>query len=233
MSLHNTMAILTKQLKETFKNKSVLIQIVMFPVIAIILSNSVTDTMVPPEYFVILFATMYVGMTPIIILSSIISEEKETGSLRMLIMSNVKPIEYILGISFYVVICCLGGLIVMGLTGGYQAMQLVYFVAICTLGMLVSILIGSVIGIYAKNQMAANSLAVPAMLICAFVPMLSMFNEGVKKFSSFIFTQQINELLTKLPLSKFPTQAILIILANFLVFFIIYICLFKKRRLLL
>lgn len=232
MSLRNSMAILTKQLKETFKNKSVLIQIVMFPIMAIILSNSVSDNTIPPEYFVILFATMYVGMTPILILSSIMSEEKETGSLRMLIMSNVKPMEYILGISFYVILCCLIGLLVMGITGGYQGMQLVYFVVICAFGMLVSVLIGSVVGIIAKNQMMANSLAVPAMLICAFVPMLSMFNENIKVYGRFIFTQQINEVLTMLPVSSFPTQAVLIIFINFIVFLIVYIYLFKNRNLL-
>ncbi|WP_028043546.1 ABC transporter permease [Candidatus Stoquefichus massiliensis] len=232
MSFRIIKAIFIKQLKETFKNKEVLIQIVMFPIIAIVLTNSVSDNMVPPEYFVILFASMYVGMTPIIILSSIISGEKETGSLRMLIMSNVKPIEYILGISIYVMICTVIGLIIMGITGGYLGIQLLYFVGICTLGMLVSIFIGSIIGIVSKNQMAANSLAVPAMMICAFVPMLSMFNESIKKFGSFLFTQQINNVLTKLPLNEFPTQAILIILANLFVFLIIYIRLFRKRNLL-
>lgn len=232
MSFHIIKAIFIKQLKETFKNKEVLIQLVMFPTIAIILTSSVNDNTIPSEYFVILFASMYVGMTPILILSSIISSEKENGSLRMLIMSNVKPIEYILGISIYVMICTVIGLTIMGMTGGYLGIQLVYFVSICSLGMLVSILIGSIVGMIAKSQMAANSLAVPAMMICAFVPMLSMFNESIKKFGSFIFTQQINELLTKLPLTKFPVQPILIIVANLVVFLIIYIRMFHKRNLL-
>lgn len=232
MNFYIIKAIFIKQLKETFKNKAVLIQIVMFPIIAFILTNSVGEEMIPTDYFVILFASMYVGMTPIIILSSIISEEKETGSLRMLIMSNVKPIEYILGISFYVMICCVIGLISMGITGGYTGIQLVYFIVICSLGMLISMLIGSIIGMVSKNQMAANSLAIPVMLVCAFVPMLSMFNQNIKKFGCFIFTQQINELLTKIPLNAFPTQSILIILVNFIVFLIIYIRLFHKRSLL-
>lgn len=232
MSLHIIKAIFIKQLKETFKNKEVLIQLVMFPAIAIILTCSVNDNTIPSEYFVILFASMYVGMTPILILSSIMSSEKESGSLRMLIMSNVKPIEYILGISIYVMICTVIGLTIMGMTGGYLGIQLVYFVSICALGMLVSILIGSIIGMLAKSQMAANSLAVPAMMICAFVPMLSMFNESIKKFGGFIFTQQINELLTKLPLTEFPVQPILIIVANLVVFLIIYIRIFHKRNLL-
>jgi ABC-2 type transport system permease protein len=230
MSLHIIAAILVKQLKETFKNKSVLIQFVMFPVIAVVLTSSVNNNMVPAEYFVILFASMYVGMTPIIVLSSIMSEEKETGSLSMLIMSNVKPIEYILGISIYVIVCCIIGLLIMGFVGGYQGMQLIYFVAICSLGMVVSIFIGSVIGMISKNQMAASSLSVPAMLICSFVPMLSMFNESIKKWCGFLYTQQINELLTQLPLTNFPFQAILIILVNLFVLLVIYIYLFQKRK---
>lgn len=232
MKLYVMKAIFMKQFKETFKNKEVLIQIVMFPIISIILTSSVNIEMIPSEYFVNMFACMYVGMTPIIILSSIMSGEKENGSLRMLIMSNVKPIEYILGISFYVMICCVMGLFVMGMSGGYQGVQLLYFVSICSLGMLISILIGSIIGMISKNQMSANSLAVPAMLVASFVPMLSMFNENIKKFGSFLFTQQINNVLIEFPLSTFPTHALFIIFTNLFVFLIVYIRLFQKRSLL-
>lgn len=232
MRFHIIKAVFIKQWKETLKNKEVLIQIVMFPTIALILTNSVNVDTIPSEYFVILFASMYVGMTPIIILSSIISGEKESGSLRMLIMSNVKPLEYILGISCYVIICCMLGLTIMGITGGFYGSQLLSFVGICTSGILISILIGSIIGMVSRNQMSASSLSVPAMLVCSFVPMLSMFNESIKKIGGFLFTQRINELLSALPLKEVPVEALLIILANFLLFLFLYIRIFQKRNLL-
>lgn len=232
MSFHITKAIFMKQLKDTIKNKSILIQLVMFPIISMILSFSVSVSEIPSHYFVILFATMYVGMAPIIIISNIMGEEKEKGSLKMLMMSNVKPIEYILGISLFVMVGCILGLIVMGVVGGYRGIELFYFIGIGCLGMITSILLGSVIGILSKNQMAANSLSVPAMLICAFIPMLSMFNQYIRDYGQFIYTQQINELLTQLPtMTIFPAKSLLIILANILVLLVIYIRVFQKRKL--
>lgn len=232
MNLQVTRAIFIKQCKDTIKNKSILIQFVMFPVISMILSMSVSVEEIPSEYFVILFATMYVGMAPIIVISNIIGEEKENGSLRMLLMSNVKPVEYLLGISSFVMIICVIGLLVMGITGGYQGMTLLLFVGICSIGMLISILFGSIIGLNAKNQISANSLSVPAMLICSFIPMLSMFNETIKNLGQIIYTQQINELLTGLPLTAFPVKAAVIMMVNFIILFIIYIKMFGKRKLL-
>lgn len=225
-------AIIIKQFKDILKNKSIIVQFVMFPVMSIVLTSSVSVSDIPGQYFVILFASMYVGMAPIIVLSNIIGEEKENGSLRMLLMSNVKPLEYILGISFSVMIICILGLFVMAIAGGYLGFELVNFVIIGSIGMIISILLGSIIGLVSKNQMMANSLSVPAMLICSFVPMLSMFNQHIKDFGQFLYTQQINQLFTMIPINEFPIKAMLIIMGNLIVLLIIYIRIFSKRKIL-
>lgn len=225
-------AIIIKQFKDILKNKSIIVQFVMFPVMSIILTTSVSVSDIPGQYFVILFASMYVGMAPIIVLSNIIGEEKENGSLRMLLMSNVKPLEYVLGISFSVMIICILGLFVMAIAGGYLGFELVNFVIVGSIGMIISVLLGSVIGLVSKNQMMANSLSVPAMLICSFVPMLSMFNQHIKDFGQFLYTQQINQLFSMIPINEFPIKAMVIIFGNLIVLLIIYIRIFSKRKLL-
>ena len=230
MSYHIIKAIVIKQIKDTFKNYTIFIQFVMFPIISIVMSLSVEIAEIPSQYFVVLFATMYVGMAPIVIISNIIAEEKEKGTLKMLMMSNVKPLEYILGVSFFVVIGCTLGLIVMGVTGGYQGYDLLSFVAICFLAMIASVILGGIIGVISKDQSSANSLAVPAMLICSFIPMLSMFNEHIKRFGGFIYTQQINEMLNRIPLSTFPTEHLAIIFINIFVFIVIYFKVFLSKR---
>lgn len=225
-------AIIIKQFKDILKNKSIIVQFVMFPVMSIILTTSVSVSDIPGQYFVILFASMYVGMAPIIVLSNIIGEEKENGSLRMLLMSNVKPLEYVLGISFSVMIICILGLFVMAIAGGYLGFELMNFVIVGSIGMIISVLLGSVIGLVSKNQMMANSLSVPAMLICSFVPMLSMFNQHIKDFGQFLYTQQINQLFSMIPINEFPIKAMVIIFGNLIVLLIIYIRIFSKRKLL-
>lgn len=89
MSWNKIYAIFNKQLKDTLKNRSVLIQFLMFPIMAIIMQNSVKMQGMPENYFVTLFASMYIAMAPITSMAAIISEEKEKNTLRVLLMSNV------------------------------------------------------------------------------------------------------------------------------------------------
>lgn len=75
--------ILQKQWKDTWKNKAVLIQFVMFPVLVVIMTKLVKIDGMPKNFFVNLFASMYVGMAPLTSLSAVIAEEKEKNTLRV------------------------------------------------------------------------------------------------------------------------------------------------------
>ena len=68
-------AILKKQLKDTLKNKVVLIQFVLFPALTWIMNSAVIMEDMPENFFVTLFATMYIGMAPLTSLAAIIAEE--------------------------------------------------------------------------------------------------------------------------------------------------------------
>ena len=104
MKIRRIMAVLKKQIHDTLKNKTVLIQFIMFPVMALVMTNTISSSGISATYFVTLFATMYVGMAPMTSIASIISEEKEHNTLRVLLMSNVKPTEYLLGVGIYLYI---------------------------------------------------------------------------------------------------------------------------------
>ncbi len=73
--------ILQKQWKDTWENKAVLIQFVMFPVLVVIMTKLVKIDGMPKNFFVNLFASMYVGMAPLTSLSAVIAEEKEKNTL--------------------------------------------------------------------------------------------------------------------------------------------------------
>ena len=95
-------AILWKQMKDTLKNKTILIQFLMFPIMTIIMENAIEIENMPEHFFAVLFAVMFIGMAPLTSMSAIISEEKEKNTLRVLLMSNVKPMEYLFGVGVYV-----------------------------------------------------------------------------------------------------------------------------------
>ena len=118
--MKNIAVIFKKQIRDTLKNKMVLIQFLMFPVLVVIFENVVKIEDMPEHFFVKLFAVMFVGMAPLTCMSAIIAEEKEKNTLRVLLMSNVKPAEYLVGVGSYVFVMCSAGMAVFAVVGGYS-----------------------------------------------------------------------------------------------------------------
>jgi len=230
MNFWKIRAVFWKQIKDTIKNKTVLIQFLMFPVLGVIMERSVDIEGLADNYFVMLFATMYIGMAPLSSVAAIISEEKEANTLRILIMSNVKANEYLIGVGTYVVGACMVGALIFGVTGGYKGPSLLIFVLIMTLGIILSTLLGSVIGIGSKNQMTATSITLPVMIFFSFLPMISMFNKTVAKISKYIYTQQINVLLNQVGQFKVSNESLIIIAVNMIVFIALFGYVYGRGR---
>ena len=224
-------AILKKQLKDTLKNKSILLQFIMFPVLTVIIANSVVMENLPDNFFVNLFAVMYIGMAPLTSMSTIISEEKECNTLRVLLMSNVKASEYLLGTGFYIVALCMIGALVMGLQGDYSGEELFRFVVLMFTGIVVSTLIGAVVGVGSKNQMSATSISVPLMIIFSFAPMVAMFNDKIVRISKYLYTQQISDMLTDISGTSTNGENWIIIGCNASVALVIFCILYRKKGL--
>jgi ABC-2 type transport system permease protein len=229
--MKNITAVFLKQIKETFRNKTILIQFLMFPVMVIIMENAIKLENMPEHFFVKLFAVMFVGMAPLTCMSAIISEEKEKNTLRALMMSNVKPFEYLIGVGAYVFIMCIIGAVVFAVCGGYEGKDLLAFMVIMGAGILLSSLTGAVIGVFSKNQMSATSLTIPVMMIFSFLPMLSMFNENIEKVARITYSQQMSILINGIGNSAIKPESIIIIAVNFAVASILFTLAFRKKGL--
>lgn len=229
--MNNIKAIFLKQILDTIKNKTVLIQFLMFPVMAIIMEKTINIEDMPEHFFVKLLAVMFVGMAPLTCMSAIISEEKEKNTLRALMMSNVKPWQYIISVGAYIFIMCMVGTAVFAVLGEYGGSALAMFIAVMISGIILSEMIGAVIGIFSKNQMAATSLTLPIMMVFSFVPMLSMFNESIKKFAGIIYSQQISDLINGIGSSEVSAKSIVVIAVNFIIGIVLFALAYKKRGL--
>lgn len=206
-----TFAIFRKQAKETIKNKEILLQFVMFPMIAAVMEYFVKIEGMPENYFVKLFATMYIGMAPLTVVSAIIAEEKEKNTLKMLLFADVRPWEYFIGTGGCVWLVCMCGALVFGWIGEYQGNEWLQFMLIMAAGIITSMLFGAAIGTFSRTQMMATSLTVPLMLIFSFLPMLSMFHEGIKRLADLIYSGQIGNLLNTV--GQLPDGKCILILA--------------------
>lgn len=231
--MHNILAIIKKQLKDTLKNKPVLVQFMIFPVMAVIMAKFVEVPGMAPTYFVKMFAGMFVGMSPLVATSSILAEEKEQGTLRVLFMSNVKSMEYLLAIASYVFLLSMAGAGVMCLAGGYSGDDVLKFLTIMAAGILTSIIIGAAIGAFSKNQMVATSIMTPLMMVFSFVPMIGGFNEQVKKVSKVLYSGQIDYLIGSLDgsaSSESMITSLLIILVNAIIALLLFALAYRNLR---
>ncbi len=226
--MKNIMAILEKQVKDTIKNKTVFIQFVMFPALTLIMENAVKIEGMPEHFFTNLFAVMYIGMAPLTAMAAIISEEKEKNTLRALLMADVKPAQYLIGVGVYIFAICMVGASVIGLGGGYEGYDLARFLGIVAMGIVVSMLLGAAIGTWSKNQMSATSLTVPVMMVFSFLPMLSMFNETIEKIARFAYSQQISLWINQAENTEWSIEQPAVILVNMAVALVLFICAYKK-----
>lgn len=231
MKINVMKAILKKQWKDTFKNKTIFLQFILFPVMAFALTAAIKSDDLPATYFVTLFATMFVGMAPMTCMASVISEEKEKNTLKVLSFANVKGVEYLLGVGVCIFAMCTLGAIAFGLIGKFTGMELVRFVVTLLVGIIASLLIGAAIGIFSENQMSATSLSIPVMMVFSFVPMVSMFNKDIEKISGILYTQQINYLVNDLSKSNFDSGKFIIIGINMLIFLGLFLMAYKKKGL--
>lgn len=212
--MRHILAILWKQVKDTFKNKTILIQFVMFPVITVIMENAIKIENMPEHFFANLFAIMYIGMAPLTSMSAIISEEKEKNTLRVLHMSNVKAVEYFIGNAIYIWSICMLGSLVIGLAGGYSGEILVKFMLVMAVGHLISTMLGAAIGAFSTNQMMATSITIPVMMVFSFLPMLSMFNDTIGKFAKIFYSQQLHLLISQLNDFEVSTECVIVMCVN-------------------
>lgn len=227
--INHVWAILWKQLKDTVKNKTILIQFVMFPCMTIVMENAVHIQDMPQHFFANLFAVMYVGMAPLTSAAAIISEEREKNTLRVLQMCNVKAVEYLLGNAIYVVCICMLGSLVIGLAGGYAGIYLLRFMLLMAFGHVVSFLIGATIGVLSKNQMVATSVTAPVMMVLSFLPMLSMFNDNIRKVARFIYSEQLYLLMNHLAKIKITVETGVILGVNVMVVLGLFVFAYRKR----
>ncbi|MEZ3454358.1 MAG: ABC transporter permease [Oscillospiraceae bacterium] len=229
--MKNIKAVFMKQILDTVKNKTVFIQFLMFPVLAIIMENAVKIEDMPEHFFAKLFSVMFIGMAPLSCMSAIISEEKEKNTLRALMMSSVKPWQYLVSVGAYIFIMCMFGTAIFSVLTEYSGAELAMFICCVSFGIILSELVGAAIGIFSKNQMTATSLTLPVMMVFSFSPMLSMFNESIKKVAGITYLQQISDIINGIGTSAISAKNIIVITVNFVAGFALFAAAYKKKGL--
>jgi ABC-2 type transport system permease protein len=252
-------AIFKKQLKDTFKNPSVLLQFIIYPVIAFIILRlignieNMLDFEGMPEDMLALAqeiaranmhtnmpdmmtmqATIFAGMGLIPIVAGIIAEDIEKKSLRFLMMAGVKPLSYLLGVGGVVFIAGFFTSVAFAFIGEFTGADFLIFTAAMMSAVAGSIVLGGIIGIFTKNQQAAQGLSLPVAVILGFGPMMAQFNTDIARWLRVFYTQQLNVIADCLTTGAGETNLLhsfAVIWANIAVLIALFAFVFKKKGL--
>jgi len=248
--MRNTKAVFKKQLKGTIQNPEILIQFMIYPLMAFLMSmfmdvEGMTEGMI--EYvphmveamlanmpnLVTMMAAMFAGMALIPAVAGIIAEDIEKKSLRFLVMAGVKPPAYLIGVGSVIFIVSILTSIAFAFVGEFRGMDFLIFVGTMMSGVAASIVLGATIGILTKNQQSATALSMPIALVLGFGPMMAQFNDRVARVLHIFYSQHINIVVDYLTVGAATPlwQSFAIMWANVAVLSILFAVVYAKKGL--
>lgn len=128
---------------------------------------------------------------------TVMAEEKEKNTLKVLILSGVHLIEYIVSTIILPLLISAIYIIVLPIILNVHIKYLLMYIIVCSLTVIVILLLYLLLGLFAKSQVMAQAFAVPTMLISAFLPMLSSMNKTISKIIDYsyvgLFTKLFNQ----------------------------------------
>ncbi len=234
MNLHNLRAVLYKQFADMSRNKMLIFMMLMYPILLlffyVLLKNNNKQVL---DFIFPTFVTMHIIMSPIICFSSVLSEEKEKGTLRVLLLSGVNAIEYFLG-----VFLCLLFFLLISTVPYYFLLNLEFkeglqLFSISFIGISCSSILGSIIGVVAKSQIVVGTISSPVSMVIGLLPMMSNFSSKLKKVSVFLYSQRIYDFIYSFRVSSvdISLKDIIIFGCNFVIFALLFVIVYRKKGL--
>jgi len=224
-------AIFIKQALDMIKNRALLPQYLIFPLVAFCTTELIAkaEEAIPDGMFVSLLAPIFTGMILMMTSAEIIAEDKERRSIRFLVMAGVKPYEYLLGIGCVVLIAAAVVSAMFGFIGGFTGEEFLKFMAIMMLGAAASMVCGAAIGMVSKNQQTAMVLCMPVAIVLGFSPMIAVFNETARDIFGMFYTLQMESVVSDF--SSNLMEPFLVTLANIAVLLLLFTAAYKKKGL--
>jgi len=208
----------------------------VFPLVALVMTvlvgNRIEDTadgMFTANMFTVMMSSIFVGMSLVMSASAVIAEDRETKSLRFLVIAGVKPHAYLLGVGGVIFCASIITSIAFGFIGRFAPGEFLAFMAVMASGAVASIILGATIGIFSQNQQAATGLAMPLAMVLGFGPMVAQFNETIERVFQIFYTQQINVVVNDF--SAGLTRPLLVIWANIAVLAVLFALAYGKKGL--
>lgn len=141
--------------------------------------------------FVLSFGLIFnIAIAGISMSSSPLVEEKEKNTLRVLMTSSVNGVEYLIGTLIPpLFILIIANIIMIPVSGtSFGEIQFGSYLMITTVASFISLLIGYIVGIIAKNQVKTSLISLPITLILTSVPVLKVFQKDLAEILNYTYT---------------------------------------------
>lgn len=118
-------------------------------------------------------------MDGFLMVGTAIAEEKEKHTLRVLMTSSVTGLQYFIGsILFPFVLMNILNIVVLVISGiSMSQVSVVAFLLVSAVASLISCVMGMIVGLCAKNQMNANLISYPLVIVLMMIPMFGNLSE--------------------------------------------------------
>ena len=124
-------------------------------------------------------------MDGFLMVGTAIAEEKEKHTLRVLMTSSVTGMQYFIGsILFPFVLMNILNIVVLVISGiSMSQVSVVAFLLVSAVASLISCVLGMIAGLCAKNQMNANLISYPLVIVLMMIPMFGNLSEKLHHIS--------------------------------------------------
>ena len=124
-------------------------------------------------------------MDGFLMVGTAIAEEKEKHTLRVLMTSSVTGMQYFIGsILFPFVLMNIINIVVLVISGiSMNQVSVVAFLLVSAVASLISCVMGMIVGLCAKNQMNANLISYPLVIVFMMIPLFGNLSEKLHHIS--------------------------------------------------
>lgn len=167
-------------------------------------------------------------------ISMLIAEEKEKNTMRTLMLSSVRPAEFLAGkaivILLFSILTNAAIYMIVEMDPRYLPHYLLWSLVVTG----VMMQIGGIIGLLAKNQMSTSVLGVPVIFGFMMIPMLAEANDTLETVASYLPNHNLGLILEEIIYGggyAEASQSLLLILAWVLLSSAAFILIYNKKRL--
>ncbi|WP_290770888.1 ABC transporter permease [Anaerofustis sp.] len=228
-SLRKIKAIFIKEIKDALRSNKIVFLFLLFPVFTYFLTFAMKGNVGTNP---LIFLTMHISMIPLMVTAALIAEEKDKQTLRVLILSNVKPMQYLLGIGSFVFIL---NIITSCFFLPLLHLQLIFipkFLLIISLGILCSTILGAIIGVIVKGGSNVAAASTPITILFALVPLLASGsgNGFLASIASWLYSGQLMTIIFDLA-NNFTFVRVSIMLTNLLILTTVFVFVYNQKKL--